>query len=345
MQLRERFSCIGNLNRVLLLIFRVLCNLYDSLLFLNPRFLGDQCNSIADSIAEYFFVFLAHPCKIYDISRKCSVRFRHFFELRSRILDQICCHRIAFVFPDMRLYLRTILEVINVRFSDCFKRCDAVFSHRVDPCVKIISVGFQCQFSKIQALNEIASFIGSNLLININRLCQGIDDTLASVSTQCLLQNFPRCSVVVNSYGPFLRDIAVSNLPPGILEGKFQTRANGLLHRFKARGKDGSFQFFHVQDCKVLVQCFAFLNGFQYILICFGADVVFCLQLVHHISMCRIFERQFFISAAQCSRDGSVRKSLQCSNSFLFVVKDLHVFLPPLQPHSSICYFHIRTAG
>ena len=153
------------------------------------------------------------------------------------------------------------------------------------------------------------------------------------------MQDIPCRDALLLVNGSFLRDCACSNMPPRTLERKLKTRFDCLLVRFKPIRERCSLQFLHIENGGVFVELFSFFNCFENKFVRFGAYIIFFFKQVDQRSRRRIVKRQLLISGIQCRGDFSVLKSGQCSDSFLFIIKNLqHSHL--LNPHRSVSDCH-----
>ena len=153
------------------------------------------------------------------------------------------------------------------------------------------------------------------------------------------MQDIPCRDALLLVNGSFLCDCACSDMPPRTLERKLKTRFDCLFIRFKPIRERRSLQFLHIEDGGVFVELFPFFDCFENKFVRFSAYIIFFFEQVNQRSRCRIVKRQFLISGIQCRGDCPILESGQCSDSFLFIIKNLqrsHL----LNPHRSVSDRH-----
>ena len=168
-----------------------------------------------------------------------------------------------------------------------------------------------------------------------------MNDALTTVCRETLLQDIPCRDILLLVNGSFLCDGTCSDMPSRTLKRKLKTRLDCLFVRFKPIWERCSLQFFHVEDGCVFVELFSFFNCFKNKFIRFSAYIIFFFEQVNQCSHCRITERQLFVSGIQCRGDFPVLESGQCSDSFLFVIKNLQCSRL-LNPHRRVSDSHSR---
>ena len=102
-----------------------------------------------------------------------------------------------------------------------------------------------------------------------------MNDTLATVCRETLLQDIPCRDTLLLVNGSFLCDGTCSDMPSRTLKRKLKTCLDCLFVRFKPIRERCSLQLLDIEDCCVFVELFSLFNRFDDIFVRFGAYIIF----------------------------------------------------------------------